>query len=178
MKFMQNNSNKKKAVQSAAASAIIWGLGQFINGQKIKGIIYFIIQIFAILNISKIINNIRGLITLGDTEMLVKGSKVLDKGDNSIIMLLFGLIYLIIAIILILIYISNIRDAYKRQLQKCSVKQLPDGMNFLKHLGNEGFPYLVLIPSMIMLIAFSVIPNIFSFLIAYRNTNKGIFPYL
>ncbi len=169
--MLQHDLHKKKAVQSATASAIIWGLGQFINGQKIKGTIYFAIQIFTLFNLSNIIDNLYGLITLGDKEMIIKGSKV-TRGDNSIMMLLFGLIYLIITLILFAIYISNIRDAYRKSLKKQSGKQLPDGRNFIKHLGNEGFPYVVLIPSALILIAFSVIPNIFSFLIAFTNYSQ------
>lgn len=104
---------KKQACTAAVASTFIWGSGQCLNRQYEKGILYLIAQVACLFLMPSLWGHVWGLITLGDTAMVIEGSKV-THGDNSILLMIKGLLFLFIAIFFVCIYITNIRDAYRQ----------------------------------------------------------------
>ena len=71
-------------------SAVIWGSGQLWNRQYIKAAFFFLAQVGLIVSLPSMIHGLWGLITLGETEMIIEGSKV-TPGDNSIILMILGI---------------------------------------------------------------------------------------
>lgn len=61
-----------------------------------------------------------GLITLGEQTQVRQRGRVVIEGDHSIFLMIEGIIILLITLILIGIYIFNIRDAYRtgRQIEQ------------------------------------------------------------
>ena len=86
-------------------SAVIWGSGQLWNRQYIKAAFFFLAQVGLIVSLPSMIHGLWGLITLGETEMMIEGSKV-TPGDNSIILMILGVAWAIIAVVFALIYIG------------------------------------------------------------------------
>lgn len=157
-----------KAVIAGIFSAIIWGGGQFLNGQFIKAAFFLMSQIAFLFALPKIIPSIQGIITLGDTAMKIQGSKVIH-GDNSMLLLIFGLVWIFIALIFAIIYILNLNDAVKTARLYEQGKKVLKGKEWLKHLSDHAFPYLVLTPTIILVVMFVAVPIIFGFLIAFTN---------
>lgn len=159
---------KTSGVKAGIASAILWGSGQFLNRQYIKGIFFLIAQIVFLLCLTPMYEGIRGFITLGEKAMIIEGSKV-THGDNSLILLLFGIVWLIIAILFLFIYIANIRDAvicYRNRMDEKEQPAIGEWSNVFKE---RSFPYIMLIPAVILLLLFVAVPIIFGFSIAFTN---------
>lgn len=166
---MKVSKSNKNPVCALVASAIVWGGGQLYNGQKLKAFIYFVFQILFFVSMGKVLPAVKGLITLGDTERIAKGRKIIEQGDNSIIMMIVGLIWLFFAIIFVGIYIANLRDAWKNAKLYNTKGQLLDGKKWFKNVNNKAFPYIVLVPTIIIVVLFVAIPIIFGFMIAFTN---------
>ena len=124
-----NHTNLKNQVSVSEAlkngswdiklSAIIMGFANLANKQFIKGALFLISEIaFLIAFVTQIIPAIKGLITLGtQTQGMV--TKVIDgikmqvavDGDNSMLMLIFGLASLIFCLVFVYIYWCNLKSA-------------------------------------------------------------------
>lgn len=166
---MKDGQISKNPVRALISSAVVWGSGQWYNGQKLKAAFYLVMQILFLLCMGKIVPGIKGLLTMGTVERVAKGRKVLVQGDNSIILLIVGLIWLFFTIIFLLIYVSNLKDAWKNAKQFNKDGALLDGRKWFKKVNNKAFPYLVLVPAIIMVVLFVAIPIIFGFLIAFTD---------
>lgn len=162
---MLQKSTKWKA---GVASALIWGSGQLWNRQYIKAAFFFLCQIGLIAAMPAIARGLWGLFTLGETEMIIEGSKV-TPGDNSIILMILGIVWAIITLVFLCIYIFNIRDAVKdRGVLDCGQK-LPNAKEWFYKFKEKSFPYSMLLPSVVLIALFVVVPILFGFLIAFTN---------
>ena len=84
------------------------GLGQFLYGQRIKGLLYMaVLVLYLWYLLSSGIGDMAGFFTLGTVE----GDPWLGlKGDDSIIMMLKGILAFLVLAAVIVFYLSNIRD--------------------------------------------------------------------
>jgi len=164
-----SNSKQKNPAVAGILSAIIWGSGQVYNKQRLKACIYFIGQLVFAFCVPYMIKNVHGLITLGEVERVTKGRKVLVQGDNSILLMITGLIWLFILLLFVALYISNIADAVKTAKRWNDGREVKDGKAWTKKVVENGFPYVVLLPTIVLVLTFVAIPIIFGFLIAFTN---------
>lgn len=151
-----------KHSKKAGILSVIPGVGQLYNKQITKGILFLMITLSYVLLFAPFISvGLWGIVTLGTT---------LPR-DNSIFLLARGVLSLIILAIGILLYIGNIVDAYKNGAKRDQGHQLYTIRQDLKNLVNQGYPYLISGPSLIMLIFTVVFPILFSFALAFTNYN-------
>lgn len=157
----QKSTNRRnQRYMAAILSAIYMGVGQLYNGQWAKGIIFILYHTFiALTSIPVLVKNLRGLITLGDTPMK----------DNSLFLLVYGIVSVLLLMVVIGIYVLNIRDAYKNG-QLRDKGQKPAGfIRSVRNLFDTGYPYLILSPGLIALTAITFLPLVFSILIGFTN---------
>ncbi|MTI59968.1 MAG: sugar ABC transporter permease [Firmicutes bacterium] len=145
---------------AAILSTVFMGAGQIANGQFIKGFFFIIFNAFVIINsIPYFLRSFQGLVTLGETPMK----------DHSLFFMVYGIIALLLLLVILAIYLFNIRDAYKNG------KLLDNGQKparfyiSLKKIIEGGYPYIVLSPGLIVITAITILPMIFSMLIAFTN---------
>lgn len=122
---------------------------------------------------------IHGLITLGDTPSgFVKVGKMtkLVEGDHSIFMMIKGLVALLAALLMAAYYILNIRDAHIVSAERARGKRPNSFKQSLVMLEQKHFAYLVLLPPFIAIVFLSILPLIFSILIAFTNYADPILP--
>lgn len=112
-----------------------------------------------------VIKSLIGLFTLGDPhpELPVK------LRDHSIFMMITGLIFLVILIIYIAFYVFNIIDAKNSAQRIVNKKRFPTRIETHNHLQDVSFPYVGLTPILIMIAFFTIIPLVFSALVAFSN---------
>ena len=96
------------------------------------------------------------------------------SGDNSRALLGQGVIVLVLLAVLVIIWIASVRDAYKTHLKVAAGKSLEDAKSFFKRVWEEYFAYLIIIPAVILVTFFILIPFIFSFLVAFTNYTDSI----
>ena len=102
-------------------SFFVMGLGQLLRGQIFKGLLYLATQVmFFYFMITSGASNIAGLKTLG-TKMQervwdeARGIFVVAKGDNSMLMLLFGVASIFIIIAFIITYVMSVHGSIENE---------------------------------------------------------------
>lgn len=158
----------KKSTTAGILSAIVWGAGQFYNRQYLKGIIFLAIQIIALINYQYFYDGLWGIITLGETPTKIEGG-IAIHGDNSIILMVKGIICLLILLIVVVFYILNIRDAINTGRLYDKGEKLPTTREFFKQLWDRSFAYIMLTPPALFVLFLVVLPLIFGFCVAFTN---------
>ncbi len=103
----------KNAGKNVKLSMCLMGLGQIFYGQIGKGLCYLGILVLAIAYfLYRGFADLAGLFTLGTKEA---DTWLGVQGDNSVVMLLMGILAIIALLFLAYCYISNIMDAYETQ---------------------------------------------------------------
>ena len=92
------------------ASLLIMGSTQIVKGHWIKGGVFLAMQLITLLILPELLASLKGLVTLGDVAQVREGFKIL-QGDNSVFMLVEGVIALLYSFLFICLYIANVQDA-------------------------------------------------------------------
>ncbi len=145
---------------AAILSAICMGFGQIFNGQFVKGIVYIIIYIFAIISgLDFWKYSYWGLTTMGET----------PGKDHSLVIMIESLVGVVLFLIVLGIYILNIIDAYKNGKLRDQGYRVPGIKQTIKNVVDQGYALAYLSPGMIFLILVTLIPLLFTTLIAFTN---------
>lgn len=156
------------------ASMLFMGVGQILNGQFGKGILYILSEIgFLIYFGSSGITDIIGFFTLGTNKADAWAG---IAGDNSVIMLLRGIFAWVAVAALIWMYISNLKDAHKYAEDRSKNKVLPSLKDDICSLLDKNFYKAALFLPLIGVAVFNVLPIIFMILIAFTNYGGKIVP--
>lgn len=164
----------KNAGKNVKASMCLMGLGQLMYGQIGKGLLYLGVLVGAVSYfVSGGAEAFVGFFTLGTREA---NPWLGLEGDNSVVMLLMGLLSFIAIVVLISCYISNIRDAYNTQ-EKIARGGKPTKLKEdLKQLLDKKFYKTVLFLPILGVFIFSVLPIIFMITISFTNYGGTIVP--
>ncbi len=175
----QINQNKrisedKKSQSYVFASACIMGLGQILYKQYIKGILYFLLFLgFLFYFIFYGIDAIQGIVTLGtqkaDTWLGI-------KGDNSILLLIMGILAFILILLFLCCYINNIKDVKRTALR---IKQGKKPLTFREEVAqllDKKFYLSVLFLPILGVSIFNIVPIVFMIFIAFTNYGGNIVP--
>ena len=163
-------------------SYLIMGFGCIRRGQLIKGLVYLLIQAaFWLYFLNSGIYSIAKLRTLGDVAQgevwnEEKGIFEYTRGDNSMLVLLYGIIALICVMIYLALYFSNIRAAWEAERLSRDGKRAPGFADELRGLADENFHRtLLFLPGLAVLI-FTVLPLLFMILLAFTNYDRFHMP--
>ncbi len=164
----------RKSTAGAVMSALFMGLGQLYNGQRMKGILFLAAGI-GLLSGAVALDlpeYLRGLWTLGDQPSgLVKVGKLtkMVEGDHSIFLLIKGLMAMIAALLAVALYAAGIRDAYKTGLLREAGQKVHSFRQTLRAMNQRNFAYAVLLLPAVFILFLTVLPLIFSILLAFTN---------
>ncbi|MBR1483518.1 MAG: sugar ABC transporter permease [Ruminococcus sp.] len=178
--FKKYGTTFAKGDWATKLSYLIFGVGDLHKGKYYKGILFLLAEIFYVLYIALFgWQYISKFNTLGTTEtgmQMVNGIPKQVFGDNSMLILLYSVLTIVITAVMFVIYIANIKDAYKHQVMRengqkptslaYDVKQFLDGKY---HVTLLSFPVL-------MIAIFNILPLIFMILIAFTNYDKQHMP--
>jgi len=154
---------------AALLSALFMGLGQLYNRQYIKGVLLIFIGAFFIIGYAAdFVYAMNGLITLGSEVDKIEGFEII-KGDNSIHLLIQGLIFLIAFILILISHITNVIDAYTVGKRREMGKNPNNIKETLISIYEKGFPFMLLLPSLFATAFLIILPNLFGILLAFTN---------
>lgn len=149
-------------------SAPIPGVGQLLNGQWQKGLMFLVGALFIFLIAIPYAlgfgnyqgQGIAGLISLA------QGGKRLDR---SIIFMIEGILALAFVCIALAIFIGSFLDAYRTE--KGEIKGIRPNSYFetKKYLRTDGFPYLITSPALLVIIFIVIVPIVTAILISFTN---------
>ncbi|EMO4748458.1 TPA: sugar ABC transporter permease [Enterococcus faecium] len=159
-----SNINEKKIT----LCSLIPGMGQFVNGQAFKGIVFF--AIFVLFIGQMLLGGFHalvGLVTLGSIPM----------EDHSLFILIEGTLQFIITIIFLIFYGLNLLDAYRVAKMRQEGKKINRTMKEVIHnIGDEGFPYLLTLPAYLLMIFTIIFPVLVTLFTAFTNYDFNHIP--
>lgn len=176
---MKEKWNRKKDIffkssYQVKLSAVCMGLGQFLYGCRIKGLLYFLAEVSILTYFfTRGFGDFIGFFTLGTQKADAWSG---TAGDNSVVMLLMGLFAFIVLFVFIFLYRSNMRDVYgiqKRILQNKEPYSFTEG--FKQFLDAKFYKTVLSLP-VLGVCVFSVLPIVFMILIAFTNYGGKIVP--
>ncbi len=155
-------------------SMCLMGLGQLCYGQIGKGLLYLaVLALAAAYFVGRGFEDLIGLFTLGTQEA---NTWLGIEGDNSVIMLLMGLLAVAAAAFLGLCWSANVRDAYETQ-KRCERGGRPARFQEdFKALLDRKFYKTVLFLPILGVCVFHILPIVFMIAIAFTNYGGSIVP--
>lgn len=160
-------------------SYLIMGIGNVFHRQIIKGILFFLSQlVFIWFFFSFSLNYLKDFLTLG-TQTQVKvwddkeGIYRYVTGDNSMLILLFSVVSIVIILLFLCLYFFSVKSAYHAQTQLENGKTPNTFLEDIKDLSDKYFHRTLLTFPSIMIMAFTILPIIFMILIAFTNFDQN-----
>ena len=131
----------------------------------VKGIFFALCEVAFIGCLPLTIRKLIGLITLGDPhpELPIK------RRDNSIFMLIDGILILTVIVIFAIVYFLSVKSAEKGYAEYCRTKRFKSQKEQLDSTMGKSFPIFGLAPAFVMVMVFVVVPLIFSVCVAFTN---------
>lgn len=156
------------------------GAGNFYHKQYVKGAIYLLLQIgfIALFILNPQVNGtpigfkaLPNLITLGTHQggFDPENPFISLPYDNSILMLLFGLATVGLIIVYFILFNSGIKSSYKADLDVREGKKPTTIKEDFNSLLDERFHILMLTPTCLAALAFTILPTLFTTLMAFTN---------
>ncbi len=160
-------------------SCLIMGLANIANGQIILGLLYLALEIGVIVFLTTQgggIYWISMLPSLGDREMQEiwnddKGIYEYVMGDQSQLILLYGIASLCIVLVLVFVWQLSVRSGYKASL----LKQMGKKVTFIdsvRSLFDENIHKLLMILPSAFIAVFTILPLIYMMAMAFTNYSK------
>ncbi|HET7628916.1 MAG TPA: ABC transporter permease subunit [Bacillales bacterium] len=141
-------------------SLIFSGLGQLYNRRYIKGTVFILLEAAFFITFGKFINlGLWGIRTLG----------TIPGVDNSIFLLVYGILSLILLALAITVYVFNVLDAYRQAKWIQQGWHVPGMKESITSGYDKSFPYLMTFPGLFLLIFVVIFPLLFMLLLAFTN---------
>ncbi|WP_261836708.1 carbohydrate ABC transporter permease [Vibrio ishigakensis] len=153
----------KNEAPSAPLSLLIMGGSQLRSGAYLKGFAFLFIQIVFIYFAIDLFTAIKGLITLGEVAQTRKGFDII-QGDNSIFMLVEGVVAILIVALFALVYRANVNDAKTLDDQR----QLTLKQQWVR-MYEKNFAFLMLTPAAAAALLFIILPIAITVMVAFTN---------
>lgn len=168
----------RKLLQTAnsrvTASMLVMGMGQLFYKQWGKGLMFLAVQLGYIYYLVTIgARDLFGFFTLGS---VASNPWYGLEGDNSVIMLIMGVLAWIVTILYIVCYIANIKDVYATQQRVESGGTPRRFKEELSELLDAKFYQTVLFLPIVGVCVFNILPVIFMILVAFTNYGGEIVP--
>lgn len=156
-------------------SCLIMGLGNFVAGQIVKGVLFLAIEAaFIYYMYTNGLYWLYMLPSLGDTATSEVWSDELGvyvyvQGDNSQQILLFAVATIAIIIAFVIAWQSSVRSGYMGLMVKKNGEKAPSIKKDLKSLLDENIHKLLMLPPFAMIAIFTMIPLVYMMLMAFTN---------
>lgn len=160
-------------------SFFIFGAGCFLRGQVVKGLLFLAAELLYIYYM--LVSGwgyVKMLPTLGETAM----RKVFDEsvgiyrnmpGDNSLLILLFGLMAVCMTLFIIVIGYKSFRAAYLGQKRHEEGVRQPRLIEEIRSLDGINLHKTLLTLPMLAMFLFTVLPLVFMVLMAFTNFDRS-----
>ena len=156
-------------------SFLVSGLGNLARGQILKGLMFLAAQVavvwyfvgFAWQYLSKV--NTLGNVGMQRVWSEARQIFVRTPGDNSMLILLFSVMSVLLMLGWLMVWRTSVRSAYRAQQLKQAGKPLPSFSDDIKTLLDQRFHNTLLTLPSLMVVAFTILPTVFMVLLAFTN---------
>ena len=156
-------------------SFLIWGASNIARKQIGKGLIYLFIEIvYVLFMVSNGFTNLANMPTLGTKEQSMvldpaQGIYVVQQGDNSMLMLLYGVVTVVVSILAVVVWVISIRSGEDARQRKLAGKHVYTMKDDIVMLFDEHIARLFLFLPILGILIFTVTPTIYMILMAFTN---------
>lgn len=161
-------------------SYLIFGIGDIHKGKYYKGILFFLSEVLYILYMVFFgWTYLKDFGTLGTVKTTYINDGIFQTpvyGDNSMLILLYSVLSLVITVIIFAIYISNIKDAYRHQVMRAEGKKPTSLKHDVKEFLDGKYHITLLSFPVLMIGVFNILPLVFMILIAFTNYDAQHMP--
>lgn len=163
-------------------SAVIMGSSQLLHGQILKGIWFLAVEIsFFTWFLMRGIKSLNYLLTLGTHKQgfvfdKKLGINILQQGDNSMLLLLFGIATILVVSIFLYQYWVNLKSARTLLEFDLNHSKVPTLKEDLAKLLDSKLHILLMSIPMIGVLAFTILPLIYMISIAFTNYDHNHLP--
>lgn len=160
-------------------SYVIMGAGNLFRGQIVKGLMFLLAQAayiwFMITNGASCIAGLKNLGTVQrgwyfDEELGIDVMR--ENGDNSMLILLYGIFALFITAAFIILYVTNISSAAEAEKLSRSGAKLPKFKDDVAALLDGKFHKTLLAFPIAGVLIFTIVPLVYMILLAFTNYDK------
>lgn len=174
----------KKGGTDIKLSALVMGFANLANKQIIKGLLFLFSEIlFLITFVLQVIPAMGGLITLGTQAqgqqvVEIDGIKITQAvdGDNSMLMLIFGLASLIFCLVFAYIYWCNLKSARKLYVLKAENKKIPSFMEDFHTLTDGRFHMTLMSIPLLGVLLFTIVPLVYMICLSFTSYDHNHLP--
>ncbi len=156
-------------------SFLIWGLSNMVRGQIVKGAMYLAAEVaYIYYMVTSGVAAIGGMITLGVHEQgmeldPVQGVYVVTQGDNSMLMLLYGVVALVVTALIVVVWMTSVYSGEEARQLKLHGRKVPTIFDDITSLFDTHIVRLFLCLPLIGILVFTVTPLIYMILMAFTN---------
>ena len=163
---MKSTHDYKSRSTVLIPALLFMGLGHIlVFKQYAKGILYALCHIVFLVFLPTILRNFYGLYTLGHPQ---PDLHILDR-DNSLFLMMDGMLTIAFIILFVSIYAISVRGALKLRDDYNKTGKTPEAKNFFSELAMGSFPVVALLPTVLLILFFVVVPLIFAASVAFTN---------
>ncbi len=159
-------------------SFFVFGLGNLLNKQFARFIVFFGIEVaYIIYMINFGISAIGDMITLGTYQQEEVwsdelGIYVYTDGDNSLLCLLFGVVTVVMTLAIIFFACMSGKSAFCTQYRKEHGMHVPSFLDDLRSVKEENLHTAMLAIPILGVLVFTVTPLIFTIIVAFTNYDR------
>ncbi len=152
-------------------SYIIMGFGPLIRGYVLRGVAFLLMEIFFIVYMVKMGGfYLSKLPTLGTEEThMDPATFVTVYGDNSFMILLFGILSIMVIVAFVVVWYGNIKENKAEEERKAAGKPVPTLKEEVNRIIEDKFHVTLLSLPTLGIFVFMVLPIIFMICVAFTN---------
>ena len=164
-----------KGAPETKLSMFVMGLGSFVHGQRIKGLLYLAAEaayiVFMIMTGLHCLYMLGSLGTVEQQEYWDEAQQVYlyTQGDQSITILLYGVATIFVTLLMVYIWRGSLKSAYKAECLAKQGKHVNTFAEDLKSLLDENLHKLLMTPPLFFIFALTVLPLAFMICMAFTN---------
>lgn len=159
-------------------SLLIPGLGSIYYRQPLKGVLLFALAVvYSVYFFMAGIPSFLKLLTLGERQQQKVweeelGYFVYEAGDNSLLILLYGIVFLFLTLLFLLLLRTSVRTSYSAELSLLVKGKTESFSEELRSLFDKRLQRLLLFFPVVLIIVFTVLPLVFMISMAFTNYDR------
>lgn len=158
-------------------SAVVFGLGNIVRKQYVKGVALLVLEIaFFVFLFTNGITCLSKLPSLGDQKqgkVLVDGFWEYTQGDNSVVILLYGVCTVVLCLLFVYLWTVSLKSAYKAECLTREQGKAPSLGDDLRELTNAKVHRLLMFLPTLGILVFTVLPLIFMISMAFTSYDRN-----
>ena len=159
-------------------SMLVMGLGNVLHKQAAKGLIFLAVEIlYLVFMFTNGFHCLAMLPSLGSVEQEEVWNEALQiyeytKGDNSVLILLYGVATILLTGLMICFWAETVRSAYQAECLDKKGKHVNTFREDLRTFLHENIQKLLMTPPMVFIFGLTILPLIFMICMAFTNYSK------